>query len=215
MNHPMRRWLDAVQPLCEAGEAAVSTALLQQAAYDFLHDWRQIPEGHEADEPQPRRGFIKTLRQQGLDPDASSEDDLMAALIAVMRPEATRFLKSLPWQRGKLIVYRNINVPEGWERDPEQSVYGGGGLGVFWATTETWGGNITIVSQVRPNQVDWSIVVLKHLTYSENEIRIKDNQKVPILRAYRWDNGKVTERNVTHLAGKLFSVGERSDEWPD
>ena len=95
------------------------------------------------------------------------------------------------------------------------SVYGDTGLGVFWATTDTWGGNTTIVSQVKPNQVDWYVVILKHLTYGENEIRIKDNQKVPILRVYLWDDGKITEQDVTHLAGKLFSVGERSDEWPD
>jgi hypothetical protein len=196
-------------------EAAVDTGILRQAAYDFLNDWRQVPEGEEDNEPEPRRSFIVALRQEGFT-EASPDDDVMAALIRLMRPEANRFLQALPWQNGKLTVYRNISVPEGWERNAvEGSRLYGGGLGVFWATTETWGGNTTIVSQVRANQINWHIVILKHLTYSENEIRIKDNQKVPILRVYRWDNGKVIEKDVRHLAGKLFSVGERSDDWPD
>jgi hypothetical protein len=206
LNMPMR-----YQELIEIAIPRFDAGTLQQAAYDFLNDWLQIDPDSENREPSPRRDIIKALRQQGFDPDTSPSDKLQAALIPVMQAEAQRFLQSLPWRNGKLTVYRNIQVPLGWERDPTTS----GDLGVFWAITDQWGGNTTIVSQVRSNQIDWDIVILKHLTYSENEIRIKDNQKIPILRVYRQQDGHAVEQDVHHLAGKLFSVGERSEEWPD
>jgi hypothetical protein len=196
--------------LIEAATPRVSTGILQQAAYDFLNDWAQIDPEDEHHEPSPRRDFMAAVRHQGLDP-ATNPEQVTAALITLMRTEAQRFLSAMPWHNGKLTVYRNIRAPEGWERDPGQH----GDLGVFWALTEIWHGNITMVSEVTARQVAWEMVILKHLTYSENEIRLKDNAKVPIVRVYYWNDGQATERDVSHLAGKLFSVGERSDDWPD
>lgn len=209
----MRHWITLLETIALPPNLDV---ILRRAATDFIADWQQIDQAEEPREPSPRRELMAAVRQQGLDADS---DNTITVLVPLMRREIVRLWQSFKWQNGKLSVRRNIRVPEGWERDPSRRP-----LGVFWATNDAYANNLTmggddtfttIVSEVRPEQVDWRIVIIKHLTYSENEIRIKNGEMVPILRVYVWENSHPIEKDVSHLAGRLFSVGSRGDDWPD
>jgi hypothetical protein len=191
---------------------------IRQAASDLWHDWLQIVDGEEGDEPEPRASILLAAKAAYV----SDEQEFTQFALPLLASEAQRFITALPWHNGRLTIYRNIAVPSGWELDPTKARP----LGVFWALDDHFthiphisGGAETllhtITSQAVPTQVKWSTVILKHLTYTENEIRLRDHAKVPILGVKVWSGGAARNLNINHLKGHLFDVGERGNDWLD
>ena len=204
--------------LSETLVAADMDAVLHHAARDLWQDWEQLDGDEWQDEPEPRRSVYAAAVANGIGLEHSDQQRFLNFIVPTLRAEANRLINGLAWHNGTLEILRQIMVegPRTWVAAPRQP------LGVFWATAATFNyifqgprdHRLTMKSRVRSEQIDWRIVVLKHLTYSENEIRVKDGELVPLLEIETNEAGG-THYDVTHLQGKLFSVGERGDDWLD